>query len=129
MSRIPHLLLFMATLVVISGCKDIRVAELESQVANLESQIEEMHSKLSEAESKVADLESQLYEVRSKLNEAEYELLRLKSAIDDLDSAVREFDYLDWRIVVLQVQTSIIEVESIASDLEFSIADAVNAAQ
>ena len=108
MIRIERIFLIMAISFALMGCRSSREEELESQVAVLQSQLED---------------------IRSKLKEAQLEVGTLRSAVDDLDNAIEQFRYSDWRTVVPNVQSAVSDVDDATGSLEITVMNLYNVAQ
>ena len=105
---------------ILSGCNQSRIDDLEAQVADLQSE-------LSSAESRNSELQSQLEEAQSGISQVESDLGTIQSASSDLTDAVSRFDYENWQDVVPDVTSAASEVESGTSALESSISSTKSA--
>jgi chromosome segregation ATPase len=111
-------LLIVYVLLLLVGCSQDKVGELETQLAALKLELTEVQSQNEALQSKIA-------EAQSSLSTADLEINSLQSATADLVYATERFDHANWRDVVPEVQSAASDVKLATGKIETSI-DAVN---
>ena len=109
------LILAVALLLSLTGCNQARVDDLDSQVADLQAELSESHTRL-------AQLESELQDARGTIEAGQ-------SASSELLSIASRFGFDDWQDVVPDIQTAADNVNSAAGALDTSLGNAEIALQ
>ncbi|QLH77964.1 hypothetical protein HZS55_11940 [Halosimplex rubrum] len=106
------------------GRTDERVADLEDELAERESEIDRLEADLAAAESERDDLRSQLEEVRAERDDLQSRIERVESERDELE---RERDGLESEVADLQSEVERLETQ--LADIEEEFGAAVDAEQ
>lgn len=104
------LLVVVATLLV-SGCNQSRIDELEANVDDLQAELVAANSRISELEASNEELEEKLIAASDSLQSARSRARELDASIDSLDLTVSRFQFENWGYVVPALQTNVMTVD------------------
>jgi len=122
-------ILLTSLVLVLGGCSQARIEDLEGQVADLQSELSASQSRVAELESELDDAKSTIEAGQSAFADIASQSSEVQSATADLMSASARLGFENWQDVVPDIQRAANDVDSAAGGLHSSVSSAETALQ
>ena len=110
--------LLLAAVLALSSCGSGQREELETRIADLESELASVQTKLAESQEKLEEAQTAMTEIASKSAD-------LQAAVADVALVNAQLGSEDWQDVVPRLHTSVLQLDSAAEGLDSSVQQGV----
>lgn len=118
------LIIAVALLLSLTGCNQARTDDLDIQVADLQAELSESHTRVAQLEGELQDARDTIEAGQSALADVASQSREVQSASSELLSITSRFGFDDWQDVVPDIQTASDNVNSAAGALDSSLSSA-----